>query len=133
MTYLLDTNFCIEIIRGRNQVAVGRITVHDAGEIAIGAITVAELEYGVATSGHTARNKIALLQFLAPFEILPFDSRAASRYGAVRQALESKGLVIGPMDLLIAAQALAADLVLVTNNAREFNGVPDLEVENWTA
>ena len=104
MTYLLDTNVCIEVIRRRGASIIERILSQPVGEIAIGTVTVAELEYGVAKSAQQARNKVALLQFLAPFEILPFDQEAAQQYGIIWQHLEIRGERIGPMDLLIAAQ-----------------------------
>ena len=133
MTYLLDTNVCVEVIRRRSASVIERILSQPAGEIAIGTVTVAELEYGVARSAQHARNKVALLLFLAPFEILPFNQEAAQQYGVVRRHLESRGERIGPMDLLTAAQALAAGLTLVTNNVGEFNRVVDLHVEDWTS
>jgi tRNA(fMet)-specific endonuclease VapC len=68
---------------------------------------------------------------LAPFRSLPFDDAAARRYAEIRDALESRGEVIGPNDLLIAAIALTHGLILVTNN-REFNRVPGLNSEDWT-
>lgn len=132
MIYLLDTNVCIDIIRRKRPAIIDRIQSHDVGDIAVGSITVAELEYGVAKSQHTAQNKIALIQFLAPFEILPFDQPAAEQYGSIRQNLEADGHPIGPMDMLIAAQALAADLTIVTKNVGEFSRVQDLRIEDWT-
>ena len=131
MTHLLDTNICIEIIRRKSRSVIDRITSHDIGDIGIGAITVAELEYGVEKSTHVARNRIALLQFLSPFEILPFDQAAAARYGKIRSFLESDGMTIGALDMLIAAQALSANVILVTSNVREFERVPELKLEDW--
>ena len=132
MTYLLDTNVCIEVIRRRTKSVVEKLRGQPIGEVAICTVTVAELEYGVTKSTQQARNKVALLQFLAPFEILPFDQEAARRYGIIRRQLEQKGQTIGPMDLLIAAQALSANLTLVTNNVGEFTRVEGLRVADWT-
>ena len=70
--------------------------------------------------------------FLSPISVLDFDTDAAEEYGKIRADLERKGTPIGPMDMLIAAHAKAEDLVLVTNNTREFERVEDLEVEDWT-
>jgi tRNA(fMet)-specific endonuclease VapC len=131
MTHLLDTNICIEIIRRKSRSVIDHITSHDIGDVGIGAITVAELEYGVQKSAHVARNRIALLQFLSPFDILPFDQAAAGRYGKIRSTLEGKGITIGAMDMLIAAQALSANVILVTSNVREFERVPELKLEDW--
>jgi len=132
MIYLLDTNACIDIIRRKRPAIIERIQSHHVGDIAVCSITVAELEYGVARSARTGQNRIALMQFLAPFEILAFDQAAAEQYGIIRQNLEGNGHPIGPMDMLIAAQGLAADLTIVTNNVGEFSRVEGLRIEDWT-
>ena len=82
-------------------------------------------------SSNPAKNEQALLRFLIPLTVLPFWAATASEYGAIRTHLQSKGTPIGPLDMLIAAHARAEDMVLVTNNVREFERVPKLEVENW--
>jgi tRNA(fMet)-specific endonuclease VapC len=71
------------------------------------------------------------MQFLLPLEIIEFSQNAAVIYGYIRSDLESKGLVIGPMDMLIAAHAMSLDITLVTNNIREFSRIPKLSLENW--
>ena len=70
--------------------------------------------------------------FLSPISVLDFDTYAAEEYGKIRADLKRKGTPIGPMDMLIAAHVKAEDLILVTNNTREFERVEDLEVEDWT-
>ena len=130
--FLFDTGICIELIRGRAPGLLGRLRHRRIGTIGISVITLAELLYGVAKSRDPARNTVALAHFCAPLEICPFEHEAASIYGAVRQALESAGTPIGPLDTLIAAHALALNTTLVTNNEREFQRVKDLRVENWT-
>jgi tRNA(fMet)-specific endonuclease VapC len=102
-------------------------------DIAISAITVAELQYGANRSQHADRNRIALLEFLVPFSIIDFDQSAAAVYGSIRASLEAKGTPIGLMDLLLAAQALSEKLVLVTNNEKEFRRVDGLKIENWVS
>jgi tRNA(fMet)-specific endonuclease VapC len=77
------------------------------------------------------RNRDALGAFLASFEIAPFDLDAAWVYGDIRAELQRRGMPIGPLDLLIAAHALALDATLITNNEREFKRVPRLRIENW--
>lgn len=129
--FLLDTNICIELIRRRNPSVLERLQQCAVGEVAISVITLAELEYGIAKSTKPDQNRIALSLFCAPLEILAFDDNAAAAYGPIRARLERKGRPIGPMDLLIAAHAVALDLVLVTNNLREFRRVKGLRVENW--
>lgn len=129
--YLLDTNICIELIRGNSRNILRHLRRHSVGQIGISAITLAELQYGVAKSKDPLRNKLALVEFCAPLEIVPFDDYAAGIYGQIRTELEKKGTPIGPLDTLIAANAIAIDAILVTNNQREFKRVPNLKIENW--
>lgn len=84
-------------------------------------------------SSNPAKNEQALLRFLIPLSILPFGAAAASEYGEIRSYLQDRGTPIGPLDMLIAAHARSEDMILVTNNVREFERVPDLAVENWIA
>jgi tRNA(fMet)-specific endonuclease VapC len=130
--YLLDTNTCIYVINRKPPLAVARIRSKQVEDIAVSTVTIAELEYGVHRSRRTDQNRIALLLFLVPLTILAFDQGAAAVYGSIRASLESRGTPIGPMDLLIAAQAISQGLILVTNNEREFSRVDGLEIENWT-
>ena len=131
MRYLLDTNTCIYLINRRPVSVVQRIQSLPIEDIGICTVTVAELEYGVAKSLRPEQNRNALIEFLTPFRIVEFEQTAAFQYGQLRELLERQGQPIGPMDLLIAAQALAENVVLVTNNEREFGRVPELTVENW--
>lgn len=131
MNYLLDTNICIYIIKRKPRVVLRRVRSKQPGQVSISAVTIAELEYGIARSRYPERNRMALLEFLFPFAILDFDSQAAFAYGRIRSSLESRGKPIGPMDLLLAAQAKSRGLVLVTNNEREFRRVDNLRIENW--
>jgi tRNA(fMet)-specific endonuclease VapC len=131
MRYLLDTDACIELIRKRSERILARLRRCRIGSVGISSITLAELFYGVARSSNPERNLIALTQFCAPLQVLPFDDRAASVYGRVREALERRGFPIGPLNTLIAAHALSLRSVLVTNNEREFRRVEGLGVENW--
>lgn len=131
MNYLLDTNTCIYIIKRRPDSALRKLRSKRIEQVGVSTITIAELEYGVAKSRQPDRNRIALVGFLVPFAVVEFDQAAAQAYGAIRAALERKGAPIGPMDLLLAAQAIAGELTLVTNNEREFRRVEGLRVENW--
>ena len=131
MKYLLDTNTCIYIINKKPPSAVKHIRSKQPDEVSVSTITIAELEYGVYRSKHVDQNRIALLEFLVPFVILDFDHSAAAVYGSIRATLERKGTPIGPMDLLLAAQAMSQQLILVTNNEREFRRVAELQIENW--
>ena len=96
----------------------------------VSSITGAELAFGIAESG-SRRNQDALEKFLAPLEVLPFDSEAMCAYGGLRARLQASGQPIGALDTLIAAHALAVGATLVTNNLAEFDRVPSLACENW--
>lgn len=130
MKFLLDTNICIYIINARPPHVLARFRSEAIGDVGVSAITAAELAYGVAKSG-SVRNRAALEKFLAPLEIVAFDTDAWWRYGDVRAELERRGQPIGSLDTLIAAHALALDTTLVTNNMAEFSRVPGLQIENW--
>jgi tRNA(fMet)-specific endonuclease VapC len=131
MTHLLDTDICIYLIKDRPQSVQERLFEKELEQVAISTITVSELDYGVAKSSYPDRNRLALVEFLTPFRILDFGQSAAYEYRHIRTFLENKGRPIGPMDMLLAAQAKALGLILVTNNEREFKRVPLLEIENW--
>src|SRR5215207_6240369 len=129
MKYLLDTNICIGLIRQQPKGLIKQLTSYKPGDIGISTITIAELIHGAQKSSHVEQNMTALDQFLLPLEIADFDQSAAFVYGYIRNYLESKGTVIGSMDMLIAAHALSLNVALVTNNTREFKRVPDLKME----
>ena len=131
MIYMLDTNICIYLIKRKPVHVIEKLTSLHIKDVGISSITVAELDYGVAKSEQVERNRLALVRFLAPLTIIPFESNAASVFGEIRASLEKQGTPIGPYDLLIAAQALANDLVLVSNNIKEFERIPNLKLENW--
>ena len=132
MRYMLDTNICIYTIKHKPPEVIQRFLSHDPSELCISSITYAELMHGVEKSMAAERNRIAITMFLSPISVLNFDTYAAEEYGKIRADLERKGIPIGPMDILIAAHAKAEDLILVTNNTREFERVEDLDVEDWT-
>ncbi|TVP42873.1 MAG: type II toxin-antitoxin system VapC family toxin [Gemmatimonadales bacterium] len=130
--YLLDTNICIYIINMRPMEVLDRFKGLKVGQVALSSITGVELSFGVEKSG-SIRNRRALDKFLAPLDVLAFDEAAMRAYGPLRAHLEGQGTPIGAMDMLIAAQALAVEATLVTDNAREFQRVPGLVLENWVA
>ncbi len=131
MRYLIDTNICIYIMNKHPAAVIKRFKQFELGEIGISAITVSELQYGVAKSNYRENNQQRLEEFIAPLEILTYDEMAARAYGDIRFGLEECGQPIGPLDLLIAAHALSKDLVLITNNDKEFKRIKKLKVENW--
>ena len=133
MKYLFDTNVCIRILNGSSSGVVERLEGLDPSEVAMCAVVRAELVFGARKSTHVAENLRLVDALFEPFVCLPFDDRAADAYGSVRADLERVGRPIGPNDLLIAATALAHDLILVTHNLSEFGRVPGLDVDDWEA
>jgi len=133
MKYLLDTNICIAIIRNKPVNVIKKLTSHKPGDVGVSVITVAELVHGTQKSSQPEQNMTALDQFLLPLDIADFDQNAATAYGQLRAYLERQGNLIGSMDMLIAAHGLSLDVVLVTNNVREFQRVPNLKIEDWLA
>ncbi len=132
MKYLIDTNICIYIMNKRPAEVIKKFKKFDLGEIGISTITISELEYGVAQSTHREKNQQRLNEFIAPLEILTYNEIAARTYGDIRFHLEKRGQSIGPLDLLIAAHALSHNLILATNNDKEFKRIRKLKVENWS-
>ena len=132
MRYMLDTNICIFIIKEKHQSVLEHLQ-ENRGELAISAITLAELEHGVAASAFPERNALALMRFLVIAKCLPFSHHAAAEYGKVRADLQKRGKPIGAMDMLIAAHAKSEGLTLVTNNTREFERVEGLPLEDWVS
>jgi tRNA(fMet)-specific endonuclease VapC len=122
---------CIYIVNKHPTEIVNRLEKHQPSEIKISSITVAEMECGASKSKYREKNREALKKFLSPFEIINFDSMDAEIYGIIRAELEWGGNIIGPYDMQLAAQALRADYVFVTNNIREFKKVKRLKIENW--
>lgn len=131
MTYMLDTNICIYAIKNKPEQVLEKLKQNLSNGICISAITLAELQHGVEKSMNPEKNSMALLQFLSILDILPFDDLAAVEYGKICAYLQKHGTPIGTMDMLIAAHAKTENLIIVTNNVREFERVPDLKIENW--
>lgn len=131
MRFMLDTNICIYIIKKKPPQVLNRFRTFEVSDIGISSITMSELEYGVEKSSNRQQNREALMAFLGPLEIAPYDDLAAHHYGDIRAYLERAGRPVGAMDLLIAAHARSLSIPLVTNNMSEFRRVPKLLVENW--
>jgi tRNA(fMet)-specific endonuclease VapC len=129
MRYLLDANVVIALLNNNVPALARRARQEGLGDIAISAIVMHELFYGAFKSSRATHN-IAVVDSLQ-FHVLEFDREDARQAGAVRALLAAKGTPIGPYDVLIAGQAVARNLVLVTNNTNEFARVPGLHIENW--
>jgi len=129
--YLLDTNICIYLIKKRPPQALEHFSRHSPKEVAISIITIFELEYGVQKSQYQQRTRDAMVKFLSPLNVLNLDRSSIRESAAIRAQLETKGLPIGPYDLLIAGLARSQGITLVTNNTAEFERVEGLSLENW--
>jgi tRNA(fMet)-specific endonuclease VapC len=129
---MLDTNTCIYIIKEKPAYVLERFKKAHISDIGISSITLSELVYGAAKSSKPEQNHLALAQFVAPLEVLAYDHSASQYCGSIRNHLEKQGTPIGALDMLIAAHALSAGCILVTNNKREFQRVPGIKIENWT-
>ena len=129
MPYLLDTNAVIAMLRDRASPAARRAHREQPRNVAISAIVAHELFFGAFKSRRVPEN-VAAVDALQ-FEVLEFDKEDARRAGEIRALLGLQGSTIGPFDVLIAGQALARDMILVTHNIREFGRVPGLQIEDW--
>ncbi len=130
--YLLDTNICIYLMKHQPPQVAERFAQCRVGDVVISAITLAELEFGVACSGSSRRrNRAALMALLEDIPVVPFEAAAAHAYGPLRAAHRARNK--DALDKLIAAQAMALGVTLITNNEADFAGFQGLRVENWVA
>lgn len=130
--YLLDTNVLIAVTK-RHPGMAERLGSLRASEMLLSSVVLAEIEYGIVKSAKPERNRQVYDTLLRSFDVVDFGATAARHYGVLRAGLERQGQVIGPNDMMIAAQAIAVDAVLVTDNVGEFSRVQGLSVENWLA
>jgi tRNA(fMet)-specific endonuclease VapC len=128
--YMLDTNICIYVMAGRAP-GLSNLFQQRAKAICISTISLAELWYGVENSDRREANAVTLIGFSDRLEVLQFSPRAAAHYGKIRANLRRVGTPVGFHDMMIAAHARSEGLTLVTNNRREFDRIPGLQVENW--
>jgi len=145
MIYLLDTDSLIFVVRGlksarrpaqraRAQQFAARCQQAQATGHAVGlsAITLSELDFGARNSANYASEMAAVQKIVAPFDLYDYDAAVCpTHYGQIRYELESHGMVIGSMDLMIAAHALALDATLISNNQSHFKRVAGLRTESW--
>jgi tRNA(fMet)-specific endonuclease VapC len=133
VSYLLDTNICIYALKDRPSEVLARLQVVGPAAVALSVITVLELRQGAEGSQRSEAAHARLDSFLAPLQVVPFEEEDALTGARLRADLSRQGRPIGDLDSLIAAQALARDLILVTNNLREFGRIRRLRTENWVA
>lgn len=132
MRFCLDTNTCIDAMKGTWPGMAEWFRRHVPEDIGVPAMVRAELLLGVLKSRNPGRTGELVEAFLAPLEILPFDRAATGHYADIRHHLEAAGNPIGPNDLVIAAIARSRNLTLITHNRDEFTRVPGLAIEDWT-
>jgi tRNA(fMet)-specific endonuclease VapC len=132
-THLLDTNTWIYALKGGPPVLVERLGAIDPASVAFCAIVKAELLRGALRYGNPVARLTVLHTLFRHHRSFPFDDAAAEVYAQVRHELEARGQVIGAMDMLIAAIALANNLILVTHNTAEFSRISNLKLEDWTS
>lgn len=129
--YLIDTDTCIYLLRGKAPGVVERLRETPRDELGTTAFTVAELRFGALRSARPRENLLRVEKFVAPLIRVPFDDLAALHFALIKANLSDIGQLIGPMDMLIAATTLAVKATLVTNNVGEFRRIASLRVENW--
>jgi len=130
--YMLDTNICIYVIQNRPAELRERFD-QLADELCISTITLGELLFGAQKSARRRQNLEAIEQFAARLEVLPFSAKAAAHFGQIRAELARSGTPCGAYDMLIGAHARSEGMVLVTNNVREFERMPGLQLDNWVS
>ena len=133
MKYMLDTNVCIDYMRGTDQGIKNRLLACKEDELCISSITLSELLYGVNRSSEPVKNRNALYKLLVKIEVINYGTEASEFYGIIRNELVRRGMVIGALDMLIAAHAMSNKLVLITHNTAEFGRISGLEIEDWHA
>jgi tRNA(fMet)-specific endonuclease VapC len=132
LRYMLDTNFCIHILRDRPQSLRLRMN-NNADALCISTIVQMELLQGAYLSAKGEHNRAEVERFCARLEVLPFDENAAAQAAEIRASLQQIGQLIGAYDSLIAGHARSLGLIIVTHNLREFSRVMGLRCEDWQA
>lgn len=130
MQFLLDTDTCIYALK-QNQRVLDHLLSKSREDVLVSVISEAELRTGGAKSSSPIKTLRLIENFLRPLTLVDFTSDDAAAYAHVRTKLERAGTPIGPLDTLIASQAFARELILVSNNEREFRRVSGLHLENW--
>jgi len=131
LKYLLDTNVCIQILKGVSLNIKFKIKNIPNDQIVIPSIVRFELFYGAQKSNNSVKSLALIREFFNSFSSMNFDDNIADICGEIRADLEKLGTPIGPYDLLIAATAISKDLILVTNNTKEFIRVKNIQLEDW--
>ena len=131
LKYLLDTNICIYIMKQKPESVGAKFEQLEVGMVSMSVITYAELMYGAHKSSHSKKAEQLVQQLCDYIPPLPMSVNVSTYYAHIRATLESQGRIIGGNDLWIAAHCLELDMILVTNNEKEFSRVNKLKIENW--
>ena len=129
--FLIDTNICIYAMKGTFP-SLNQRLLEEQENIFVSSVTVGELEYGAAKSRWGERTRQVFHAFLASFKIIPYDEMDAIHFGKIRAELSFSGTPIGAYDLMIGAQGVARNLMVITHNTKEFCRIPGWAVEDWT-
>jgi tRNA(fMet)-specific endonuclease VapC len=129
--FMLDTNIISHIMQGRDATLLERLSAVPVGDVVMSSVTLAELEYGLHRKGNPPRLKNAMEQVLLRMDVLPWDKPVARCYGELCATLESKGINLGGMDMMIAAHAVAVDATLVSRDKAFAQAVERVRVEVW--
>ena len=128
-SYMLDTNICIYLMKNQPKEVAERFAKCYVGDVVMSAITYAELEYGVARSVDPEKEQRTLFNLIQDIKVVPFDSDASVAYGPILMATRDSKQ--DHLDKLIAAHALSLNVILVTNNLKDFARYPGIVAENW--
>lgn len=129
--YMLNTNMCVYLMKHQPSSVAARFEKCQVGDVVMSAITFAELEFGVTMSPNSKRERANLNALILNIPVMPFDSAVATAYGPIREATRERKT--DHLDKLIASHAVSLDMVLVTNNVRDFAIYPKLKIENWVS
>lgn len=132
MTYLFDTAFCMDVIQKKPEEVLGRLQKLREGEGCISTVTLAQLKEAADQSAYPEKNTAALLQFTAIFDLLSFDDSAAFEYGKICASIKKTGITLNITECMIAAQARAGKLILVSSEPEQYAQIPDLQIAGST-
>lgn len=131
MKYLFDTNVCIQILKGKSLNLKEKLQTIPNEQIVIPSIVRFELFYGAYKSNNSQKTLALVNEFLNSFSTLNFEDTIAEKAGEIRAYLDKSGTPIGPYDLIIAATAIISNLILISNNTKEFKRISELSIEDW--
>ena len=130
--FMLDIDICSYIMREKPIQVLKRFDSYEMEQFCISVVSYAEFIYGVKKSSNPEKHQRLVENFILHVDIIPWDCSAAEHYGQIRKELESRGQIVGNMDLMIAAHARSQGMTIVTNNERHFGRITGLRIENWT-